>query len=165
MKRFKHITVLLTALFMSSMVFAQNRNLDNYRSPDKNGINVFEAPKDTTSTFDGVKVRVGGASALQFQALNHENSGAVELIEIGDNFNLATANLDLDVALFDGVRMHLRTYLSSRYHPKPYVKGGYFQIDKLDFISEGFMEDAMKHITIKFGHMENHYGDAHFRRS
>lgn len=165
MKRFKHITVLLTALFMSSMVFAQNRNLDNYRSPDKNGINVFEAPKDTTSTFDGVKVRVGGASALQFQALNHENSGAVELIEIGDNFNLATANLDLDVALFDGVRMHLRTYLSSRHHPEPYVKGGYFQIDKLDFISEGFMEDAMKHITIKFGHMENNYGDAHFRRS
>lgn len=165
MKRFKHITVLLTALFMSSMVFAQNRNLDNYRSPDKNGINVFEAPKDTTSTFDGVKVRIGGASALQFQALNHENSGAVELIEIGDNFNLATANLDLDVALFDGVRMHLRTYLSSRHHPEPYVKGGYFQIDKLDFISEGFMEDAMKHITIKFGHMENNYGDAHFRRS
>ncbi|MBO3099804.1 hypothetical protein [Gelidibacter pelagius] len=142
-----------------------NRSLDNYREPDKGGINVFEAPKDTISTFDGVKVRIGGSSTLQFQSIEHENSGAVELNKIGSNFNLATANLDLDVALFDGVRMHLRTYLSSRHHPEPYVKGGYFQIDKLEFIKPGFMEDIMKYTTIKIGHMENNYGDAHFRRS
>ncbi|MEC8831931.1 MAG: hypothetical protein VX772_06205, partial [Bacteroidota bacterium] len=117
------------------------------------------------STFDGIKVRVGGSSTLQFQAIDHENSGAVELIEIGDNFNLATANLDLDVALAKGVRMHLRTYLSSRHHPEPYVKGGYFQVDNLDFISPGFLEEAMKYLTIKVGHMENNYGDAHFRRT
>ncbi len=144
---------------------AQSRNLDNYRQPDKNGINVFEAPKDTVSIFDGVKVRVGGSSTLQYQAIDHSNSGAVALKDIGYNFNLATANLDLDVALFDGIRMHLRTYLSSRHHPEPYVKGGYFQIDKLDFIREGFMEDVMKYVTIKVGHMENNYGDAHFRRT
>ncbi|MDX1363526.1 hypothetical protein [Arenibacter latericius] len=144
---------------------AQDRNLDNYRQPDKSGINVFEAPKDTVSTFDGVKVRIGGSSTLQFQAVDHSNSGAVALKDIGYNFNLATANLDLDVALFDGIRMHLRTYLSSRHHPEPYVKGGYFQIDKLDFIREGFMEDVMKYVTIKVGHMENNYGDAHFRRT
>lgn len=142
-----------------------NRSLDNFREPDKAGINVFEAPKDTISTFDGIKVRIGGSSTLQFQALDHENSGAVELIEIGSNFNLATANLDLDVALYDGIRMHLRTYLSSRHHPEPYVKGGYFQIDKLDFIEKGFLENIMKYSTIKVGHMENNYGDAHFRRS
>ncbi|WP_299399389.1 hypothetical protein [uncultured Gelidibacter sp.] len=142
-----------------------NRSIDNYREPNKNGINVFEAVKDTTSTFENVKVRIGGSSTLQFQAIDHENSGAVELIKIGSNFNLATANLDLDVALYDGIRMHLRTYLSSRHHPEPYVKGGYFQIDKLDFIKEGFMEDIMKYTTIKVGHMENNYGDAHFRRT
>ncbi|MBO6534123.1 MAG: hypothetical protein JJ967_13860, partial [Muricauda sp.] len=145
--------------------FSQNRQLDNFRNPDKTGINVFEAPKDSVSTFDGIKVRVGGSSTLQFQAIDHENSGAVELIEIGDNFNLATANLDLDVALAKGVRMHLRTYLSSRHHPEPYVKGGYFQVDNLDFISPGFLENAMKYLTIKVGHMENNYGDAHFRRT
>ena len=78
---------------------------------------------------------------------------------------MATANLDLDVALYDGVNMHLRTYLSSRHHHEPYVKGGYFQVDKLEFISEGFLEDLMQHVTIKIGHMENNYGDAHFRRS
>lgn len=141
-----------------------NRDLDNYRQPDKRGINVFEAPKDTVSTFDGLKVRVGGSSTIQFQALDHENSG-VPLLNIGHNFNLATANLDLDVALYSGVRMHLRTYLSSRHHPEPYVKGGYIQIDRLDFVSEGFMEDFMKYVTVKIGHMENNYGDAHFRRT
>lgn len=142
-----------------------SRSLDNYREPDKGGINVFEAPKDTTSTFEEVKVRIGGSSTLQFQVLDHENSGAVELVDIGYNFNLATANLDLDVALYDGIRMHLRTYLSSRHHPEPYVKGGYFQIDKLSFIEEGFLDDYMKYMTIKVGHMENNYGDAHFRRT
>lgn len=165
MKTIFKFTLALLVMLSSLSIIAQNRNLDNFRQPDKNGINVFEAPKDTISTFNDVKVRIGGSSTLQFQSLDHENSGAVALKEIGANFNLATANLDLDVALADGVRMHLRTYLSSRHHPEPYVKGGYFQIDKLDFISEGFLRNFMKHATIKIGHMENNYGDAHFRRS
>ncbi|MDF0709158.1 hypothetical protein [Flagellimonas okinawensis] len=165
MKKYAKYGLLAAAFLVGLSGYSQNRQLDNFRSPDKNGINVFEAPKDTVSTFDGVKVRVGGSSTLQFQAIDHENSGAVELIPIGDNFNLATANLDLDVALAKGVRMHLRTYLSSRHHPEPYVKGGYFQVDNLDFISPGFLEEAMKYLTIKVGHMENNYGDAHFRRT
>ena len=134
MKKYTKFGLLAAAFLVSLSGFSQNRQLDNFRNPDKTGINVFEAPKDSVSTFDGIKVRVGGSSTLQFQAIDHENSGAVELIEIGDNFNLATANLDLDVALAKGVRMHLRTYLSSRNHPQPYVKGGYFQVDNLDFI-------------------------------
>nr|WP_288978107.1 hypothetical protein [uncultured Allomuricauda sp.] len=165
MKKYTKYGLLAAAFLVGLMGYSQNRQLDNFRSPDKNGVNVFEAPKDTVSTFDGIKVRVGRSSTLQFQAIDHENSGAVELIPIGDNFNLATANLDLDVALAKGVRMHLRTYLSSRHHPEPYVKGGYFQVDNLDFISPGFLEEAMKYLTIKVGHMENNYGDAHFRRT
>jgi hypothetical protein len=175
---FKNALVVILIL-VGFNVYAQknNRSLDNYREPDKNGINVFESPKDTISTFENVKVRIGGSSTLQFQGLKHDNenpgiddgTGTIvypyKLKEIGSNFNLATANLDLDVALYDGVRMHLRTYLSSRHHPEPYVKGGYLQIDKLEFVSEGFMEDFMKYATIKIGHMENNYGDAHFRRS
>ncbi|WP_224484854.1 hypothetical protein [Robertkochia aurantiaca] len=160
-------SLLVFVLLLSGVtLFAQNkRDLDNFRHYDKRGINVFEAPKDTVLDDEPVYVRVGGSSTLQFQALSHENSGAVPLIEIGDNFNLATANLDLDVVLYKGLRMHLRTYLSSRHHPEPYVKGGYIQIDALDFISEGFMENFMKYTTVKIGHMENNYGDAHFRRS
>jgi len=158
-------SLFIIALMFVMNISAQKRDLDNFRQPDKRGLNVFETKKDTATTFSDVKVRIGGSSTLQLQALSHENSGSVDLKEIGTNFNLATANLDLDVALFDGVRMHLRTYLSSRHHPEPYVKGGYLQVDKLDFISEGFMEDFMKHATLKIGHMENNYGDAHFRRS
>lgn len=138
-------------VIVSVIAVGEAQNLPNWRPYDKNGINVFEAPKDTATTFEKVRVKVGGAFALQYQALNHENTavpvlntGGVDvnqLIEIGNNFNLPTANLDLDVELYDGVNMHLRTYLSSRHHPEPYVKGGYIQIDKLEFVSKGFMED------------------------
>jgi len=160
--------VFLVIVLTNMNLFSQKsqRDLDNYRNPDKRGINVFEAPKDTVlAPFKDVYVRMGGASALQFQSLSHSNSGVVALKEIGGNFNLATANLDMDVVLGKGLRMHLRTYLSSRHHPEPYVKGGYIQIDNLDFIKEGFMENFMKYATLKIGHMENNYGDAHFRRS
>jgi len=158
--------LMIVAVLTSFNFYAQTRDLDNFRQPDKRGIHVFEAPKDSiTKPFDNVYVRMGGASALQFQGLSHKNSGAVTLKDIGSNFNLATANLDMDVVLGDGLRMHLRTYLSSRHHPEPYVKGGYIQIDKLDFVSPGFMENFMKYATLKIGHMENNYGDAHFRRS
>ncbi|QYA25248.1 hypothetical protein G3I01_06900 [Gramella sp. MT6] len=169
MKTITQILSLALITIMALPTMAQNkRDLDNYRNPDQRGISQFEAPKDTVSTYDGVHVRVGGASTIQFQALDHENSGneaTPELIEIGENFNLATANLDLDVVLYDGVRMHLRTYLSSQHHPEAWVKGGYIQIDKLDFISEGFAEDLMDNLRIKIGHMEVNYGDAHFRRT
>jgi hypothetical protein len=175
----KYLGIALIALFgLQSQ--AQQRDLDNFRPLDKRGINVFEAPKDTVSTFDGVDVRVGGASTIQFQALNHESRGTWNLdntpvvpgtpatgrlIEIGSNFNLPTANLDLDVALAPGLRMHLRTYLSSRHHPEPYVKDGYIQMDGLDFISPGFMGDLMNNVTVKDWSYGENYGDAHFRRS
>ncbi|SDH90007.1 hypothetical protein [Winogradskyella thalassocola] len=168
MKSVLKLVTLVMVLTMGYSISAQTKNLrdfDNYRQPDQRGVNVFEAKKDTVTAFEELHVRIGGSFALQYQALDNENSGVTPLSEVGSNFNLATANLDLDVALYDGVSMHLRTYLSSRHHHEPYVKGGYFKIDKLDFISKGFMEDLMKHTTIKIGHMENNYGDAHFRRS
>lgn len=159
------VTLGLVGLLASPVLAQNKRDLDNYRQPDKRGLNVFEDPKDSISTFDGLNVRVGGAFALQYQGISHENSGAVPLIDLSKNFNLATANLDIDVELYDGIRLHLRTYLSSRHHPEPYVKGGYMQVDNLNFIEEGFLEEYMKYFTIRIGHMENNYGDAHFRRS
>lgn len=149
---------------ISTTSVAQKRDFENYRLPGKKGLNVFEDPKEE-SNFQGLNVRIGGAFALQYQAIDHKNSGDVELIGMRNNFNLATANLDVDVELYDGIRLHLRTYLSSRHHPEPYVKGGYLQVDNLNFIQEGFLEDLMKNLSIRVGHMENNYGDAHFRRS
>ncbi|MDZ7692188.1 MAG: hypothetical protein U5K69_13825 [Balneolaceae bacterium] len=132
--------------------------------PDQRGVNEFEAPFYTDEEFDGLNVRIGGSNTLQFQGLSHENAGNT-LPDLENNFNLATSNLDLDVALANGLRMHLRTYLSSQHHPEAYVKGGYMQVDRLDFISEGFASGLMDNIRIKIGHMEINYGDNHFRRT
>ena len=54
---------IIALLSLCSSLEAQNRDLDNFRQPDKRGLNVFESPKDTASTFDNVKVRMGGSFA------------------------------------------------------------------------------------------------------
>lgn len=160
------ITTLLLTLFVgqAALMAQDTRDLQYFRSPDKDGLNIFEAPKETDVPFDGINVRLGGANTLQFQGISHENSGA-EILEIGPNFNLATSNLDFDVQLHNGLRMHLRTYLSSRHHSEAWVKGGYLQVDRLDFIQDGLASGIMDHLTVKVGHMEVNYGDLHFRRS
>lgn len=160
------LTLILMVLFFvgESALAQQTRDLQYFRSPDKTGLNVFETSKDTDVEFDGLQVRIGGANTLQFQSLT-QSGASDELADLIPNFNLATSNLDIDVQLDRGLRMHLRTYLSSRHHSEAWVKGGYMQVDRLDFIQEGFMEDLMDKITIKVGHMEVNYGDAHFRRT
>jgi len=109
-------------------------------------------------------VRVGGDFAMQFQGIRQSNT-AGNLTKLGSDFNLPSANLNLDVQVLDGVRMHLRTYLSSRAHNESWIKGGYMQIDKLDFIKPGFLEAVMNYTSITIGLDEFNYGDAHFRRS
>jgi len=163
----KTILTLLAFVVTAGGAFAQqaqqdrDRDLQYFRSPDKTGLNVFETPKETDVEFDGVRVRIGGANTLQFQALTNDAAGP----DLEPNFNLAASNLDLDVQLHRGVRMHLRTYLSSRHHNEAWVKGGYMQVDRLDFIQEGFLDNLMDKVTFKVGHMTNNYGDSHFRRS
>ncbi|SMO76577.1 hypothetical protein [Solitalea koreensis] len=163
----KRSTFFLSIFFIliGSVSYAQQPDLQYFRANDKTGLNVFETSKQDTVTWDNkLKVRIGGAFGLQYQALDHQND-ANNLVHLISNFNLPNANLDLDVQLYDGVRMHLRTYLSSRHHTETYVKGGYIQIDKLDFIKKDFAANIMKYVTIKIGQMENNYGDAHFRRT
>jgi hypothetical protein len=155
-------TVLL--MVFAGSLMAQQAPIQFYRTNDKDGVNVFEAPKTDTVKFEGLRIRVGGDFSMQFQALNHSNT-AKNLVELGSDFNLPSANLNLDVQLYDGVRMHLRTYLSSKHHNESYVKGGFMQVDKLNFIREGFLEGIMKYTTIAIGLDEFNYGDAHFRRS
>ena len=141
------------------------RLFPNFRPPSQIGINNFEPNKDLVYDFDGVNVRLGGAFAIQLQGLTQENaSGAPALHELGTNFNLPTANLTLDVLLAKGMRMHLTTYLSSLHHNETYVKGGYIQIDGLDWLDED-LGGLMDNWRVKIGHMENNYGDAHFRRT
>ena len=168
----KALTKILSILFVltivgmfSTQTEAQERNdIQYYTPPTKVGLNVFESPFITDKEWNGFQIRVGGSNTLQFQGLTQDND-ANNLQDLENNFNLATSNLDIDAALAPGLRMHLRTYLSSQNHNDTYVKGGYLQIDSFDFIEEGFLSSLSDNIRIKVGHMELNYGDNHFRRS
>lgn len=143
---------------------AQRSGIQYFRFNDKRGLNVHETSKMDTVTFHGVAVRVGGDFTMQFQMLRQMNDPD-NLVQLGSDFNLPTANLNLDVQLLDGVQMHLTSYLSARHHEESWIKGGHLQIDKLDFIAPGFLQGLMKVTTITIGLDEFNYGDAHFRRS
>lgn len=165
---------LLMLLMALGFAWAQQPALQYFRPYDQRGINVFETSKEDTVEFDGLKVRFGANFTQQFQNLRHENRATpnevngVDLnkpIEIGSGFNLAMANLNIDVQLADGIRVSLVSYMSSRHHPEFWVKGGYFQIDKLTVLNNEFLNKLWKNLTLKIGHMEINYGDAHFRRS
>ena len=163
-KQKQHIGLIFIPLFISLAVHSQQPEIQNYRPNNKDGLTIFEAPKTDTVPFEGLKVRLGGDLAMQFQSIEQRNT-LDNLVDMGNNFNLPSANLNLDVQLLNGVRMHLRTYLSSRHHYEAWIKGGYLQIDNLDFVSSGFLDGFMKHTTITIGMDEFNYGDAHFRRS
>jgi hypothetical protein len=157
--------ILLGAMLTSGIAIAQEKTeLQYFRENSKEGLNVFETPKEAKGTFDKVRVYIGGDFSLQFQSINHSNS-LNNLVELGSSLNLPSANLNINTQLADGMRLHLRTYLSSRHHNESWVKGGYLQIDRLGFIKEGFLDGIMDYTTITFGMDEFNYGDAHFRRS
>ena len=159
------ITKLLAAALIVAgfTVQAQQEEIQYYRPLNQNGINMFESPANCDMEFEGLKVRIGGAFKQQFQALSHSNDGSYDLYGIGPGFNLATANLNFDVQLADGVMMKLENYMSSRHHLEFWVKGGYIQMDKLPVLgSPQWFED---YLTVRVGHFQPNYGDMQFRRS
>ena len=89
---------------------------------------------------------------------------ANQLADIGFGFNNSTANLGLNAQLAPGIRVALTSYLSSRHHNETWVKDGYIQIDEspIDFVP---LKALMEIVTVRVGHFEINYGDAHFRRS
>jgi len=172
MKKYLFSAILAAGISVTGIAQGLQRDVQYWRPYDQRGVNIFETGKQDTVAFEGVKVRVGGHFAQQLQSLSHENKATPvisngvnvnQLIEIGAGSNLATANLNIDVEVMDGVRLNLVTYLSSRHHPETWVKGGYLQFDKLPFL--GNPEWFSKYLTLRVGHMEINYGDAHFRRS
>lgn len=168
----KYRAALLTATFVLPLfAMAQQPKIANFRAYDKSGINVFETSKADTAKFDGLKVRWGAGFTQQYQSLTHENTalnntgtGANRLYPLAPGFMTAQANLYMDVQLADGIKLNVTSYLSSRHHNETWVKGGYIQFDKVPFKGQ-FWDDFMKIATIKIGHFEVNYGDAHFRRS
>lgn len=141
----------------------------NFRAYDQRGINVFETGKADTIPFEGLRIRFGAGFTQQFQSLKHSNTAlnnqaANKLYPIAPGFMTAQANLFTDVQLADGIRLNVTTYLSTRHHNEAWVKGGFIQFDKLPFKGK-FWSDLMDITTIRIGHMEVNYGDAHFRRT
>ena len=161
-------------LFMAFTLgaYAQQAPIQYFRPYDQKGVNVFETSKVDTVGYEGIKLRIGANFTQQFQSLRHSNAenivGEVNknaLYDLSPGFNLAMANLNLDAQLADGLRVSLVSYMSTRHHNEFWVKGGYFQIDKVGFLNNEFMNNLWKNLTLKIGHMEINYGDAHFRRS
>lgn len=150
-----------------------NTQLQHFRPFDRNGLHLFEAPR-TDLPYEGFRIFWGASFTQQFQALSHENSHGTpsdtptdnpnQLRNIGAGFNLATANLHLGAQLADGIRVNLTTYLSSRHHPEAWVKGGYVQMDASP-LDVPLFHTLMEYLTVKVGHFEINYGDAHFRRT
>src|SRR5688500_350069 len=143
------------------------------RFQDQRGLNVFETTKDPGVEFTGFKIDFGAAFTSQVQDLRHRNTAqpnvtnnvnANQLADLGFGCNNATANLDLHAQLAPGIRVQLTSYLSSRHHNETWVKDGYIQIDQspIDWAPAKMLFEI---VTLKVGHMEINYGDAHFRRS
>jgi hypothetical protein len=163
----------LSTVFASTAFYAQESVvLPNMNSNNKDAINTFEAPKDNSASFDGMKMKWGAAFTAQYQDIKHENDvnyttnpTTPKLYDLKSGLQVPMANLYMDVQLADGIRLNVTSYMSSRHHNEFYVKGGYLQIDKLPFLKSDLVDRIMEKVTIKAGQFENNYGDTHFRRT
>jgi hypothetical protein len=143
------------------------------RPLDQRGINVFETTKDPGVEFKGFALDFGAAFTSQVQNLSHSNTAAPSVVNgvnanqlqsIGFGFNNSTANAVLHAQLAPGVRVQLTSYLSARHHNETWVKDGFIQIDQSP-IDLAPLKMLFEIATVRIGHMEINYGDAHFRRS
>src|SRR5688572_560373 len=143
------------------------------RALDKRGINVFETTKDPGVEFTGFKLDFGAGFTSQVQNLSHSTTAAPNMVNgvnanqlqnIGFGFNNSTANAVLHAQLAPGIRVQLTSYLSARHHNETWVKDGYIQIDQSP-IDLAPLKMLFEIATVRIGHMEINYGDAHFRRS
>jgi hypothetical protein len=180
------ILSILALLFSANWALAQQPDIQYFRPWSKEGINVFEPSKKAEQpAFTGFKVRIGGAFTQDFQSLKSSNKptyvatsatnpanknflyGVVKAEDSTSvtlsGFNLAMANLNLDMQIGDGVRVCLENYMSSRHHSEFWVKGGYIQFDKLPMF--GSPEWFTNNVRVKIGHFQPNFGDMQFRRT
>jgi hypothetical protein len=151
----------------------QQLEIQRLRPVDQRGINMFETPKFDGVPYTGFKLGWGASFTQQFQGLSHSNTATPlmangvnknQLMTLGHGFNNAVANLYLNAQLAKGIRVAMTSYLSARHHQETWVKDGYLQIDDSP-IDNAVLNNVMKYVTIRAGHMEINYGDEHFRRT
>jgi hypothetical protein len=147
--------------------------IQHLRPQDQRGLNVFEPPKEAGAPYTGFRLDWGAAFTQQMQGLEHSNTAQERLVngvnqnrlmEIGTGFNNANANLYLNVQLAPGIRVALSSYLSSRHHNEMWVKDGYLLVDASP-IDVPALNTLMEYVTLRLGHFEINYGDAHYRRT
>ena len=147
--------------------------LQHVRPNDRRGVNVFETPKDDATPYTGFRLDFGAAFTQQFQGLGQSNTAAPNvvngananaLVPIGHGFNNAVANAYVGAQLARGVRVAMTSYLSARHHNETWVKDGYLLVDDSP-LDVAALNTLMRYVTVKAGHFEIDYGDAHFRRT
>jgi len=153
--------------------------INHIRPADQRGVNVFETPKEDAVPFNGFVLSFGGAFNQEFQGLQHTNTANVvmvtpaaggtqvnnnALIPIGHGFNNAVANLNVNAQLAPGIRVAMTSYLSARHHQESWVKDGYILVDDSP-LDNPLLKSIFKYTTLRVGHFEINYGDAHFRRT
>jgi hypothetical protein len=147
--------------------------LQNYRPHDARGINMFETPKLDGVPYNGFALNWGASFAQEFQALHHSNTAQPvivagvntnQLLKIGSGFDNAMASMYLDAQLARNIRVEMTTYLSTRHHNETWVKDGYLLVDGSPW-ENATLDNLMKVLTLRIGHFEVNYGDAHFRAS
>jgi hypothetical protein len=157
----------------TSLISDRPITIQHFRPMDRRGINVFETPKEPGVEFDGFRIEWNAAFTQQLQNLDHSNQAVPvvannvnvnQLKEIGLGFNNATANLYMNAQLARGLRVALTAYLSSRHHQETWVKDGYLLVDASPIDFEP-LHKIMQYVTMRIGHFEINYGDAHFRRT
>ncbi|HSR40005.1 MAG TPA: hypothetical protein VLL95_13915, partial [Phnomibacter sp.] len=171
----------------NKVITVKAEDIQYFRPWDQRGINMFEPSKIDNTPFNGVKVRIGGSFTQTYQMLSHQNSANYVRVQTGsttfangnllynviraedttsaklNGFNTASANLNFDIQLADGIRITLENYMSSRHHNEFWVKGGYIQIDKLPMF--GNPDWFSKNVRVKIGHFQPNFGDFQMRRS
>ena len=181
-----HILSFFALLLSANWGFAQQPDIQYFRSWNQEGINMFEPSKKAEQPeYTGFKIRIGGSFTQDFQSLKHSNKPTYVAVSATNKtnknllygtvktedstsatlrgFNLAMANLNLDFQIADGIRVCLENYMSSRHHSEFWVKGGYIQVDKLPMF--GNPEWFTKNLRVKIGHFQPNFGDMQFRRT
>src|SRR5690606_2131279 len=103
------LLVLAVVTGISNVAMAQQTPIQYFRTYDQKAVHMFETPKTDTVEFTGVAVRLGGNFSQTAQEIRHTDNAAVvnntatppvninQLKDITPGFNLATANLNIDV--------------------------------------------------------------------
>ena len=147
--------------------------MQHSRPHDSRSINQFEPPKEEGPEYTGFVLNWGGGFTQQFQALHHSNSATPnivagvnqnQLMTIGSGMNNAMANLYLNAQLAKGIRVEMTNYLSTRHHNETWVKDGFLLVDGSPW-ENAAIDNLMKYVTLRVGHFEVNYGDAHYRSS